>query len=369
MKKLSFCLYLLFLAQASFGMPSSTISKKIVIGILCSSERPRTRTPDRFGVEIIGGVQAGVKYTANGLPQFEFRMLDIGSTLANIPGVIERAYADGIQFFIGLGLSDEVHVAMPVLESKNLLLFTPTASDDDIVKPGGRVFMMFPRLSLVAQKLVETVWAAKIRDVAIINAKNFTHSVQISKKFVDYFNKAGGRVSKIIDVRPGNIDFKALTGQLQGTFSHVFLPLMELDAAEIVTFLSARKSLFPHIKGFIGTNAWGNYFEVMKSYAGTNVNAIVPVVYDWQLKTAENTFFVTNFDRQMKVNLSHLGAFSFDAVLLLKKMLITCGKEKLIKTPAVCLSESMPINLSTGIVTTSYLLNLHREITIVELNK
>jgi ABC-type branched-subunit amino acid transport system substrate-binding protein len=212
----------------------------VQVGVLGEFKRPTAQTGEVFGTVMRRGVDLGAKALAEtpGSGCFKVHDIDFDNSVANIGDVIRSAVRQwGIRYFIGLGTSDQVHAALPALKETGALLFTPTATDDDLNDRANRIVMMFPRNSQMAGAMAAAAAKQGIREVVTVYAENSRFSANMAAEFRESLKRSGGKVVREIAVRTGKVDLEPLLVELRKQpFTHVFAPLYEMDAAQTVSF-------------------------------------------------------------------------------------------------------------------------------------
>ncbi len=363
-KLLTYCLLIcLLISMETQQIKAGTNTDCINLGVLAELKKTYSDTPHRFGLEITNGVKAGIEYLKqkNNGRCFNQIDLDIGGTISNIPEIILKEKR--IKYYIGLGLSHYVSVALNALNQTKGLLITPTAANDELNYSGSRSIMMFPRNSMISKELTQYAFSKGIKNVITVYAENSKTSINSKNGFRKHFSKLGGKVVGEFAVRRNTVNLSQYLNKMKKLeFSHVFLPLLELEATKAVNFFIQNKLT----SSFIGTNGWGNYYEVMNMYLkDKEFNAILPLVYTYRLRNRENDYFIHYVKDKQSVLPSHLSAFSFDSVLLLNKLIETCPNI-VNENIELCLKKSLPLNSTTGLIKDVEILNLKRDIKIYE---
>lgn len=329
------------------------------IAIIGEFSRANAGTQFPFGAEIRRGAELARKQPGSCL---SFHYVDFGNSLANIPGAIKQEHANhGTTLFLGLGVSDQVLAALPALRSINGLLITPTATSDELTGPDSRAILMFPTNSKMAQKLAKETVRRKVKKVDVLYAANNRYSANMSQAFKQAFIEAGGVVSVEAPVRMGNISPDEILPRLrESQASHLFLPLFEVDVAKVVNLL--------HQAGikrtYIGSDSWGVSLKVVRELTKeVPLEAWVPDVYSPDSDFPPNKRFVALYRAAYENAIpTDSSSFSFEGVLLYRKLLAACGVNDLLREPAACLRKVIPYEGISGRVTGSVGLALERPV-------
>ena len=347
----------------SFNIYALESNKCIKIGIIGEYRRPISKTLYPFGTEIWEGVNLSLNQLSN-KNCFEPIKVGFDNSIANIPDAIKKANKNfGIKIFIGLGTTDQVFLALSALNEINGLLITPTASDDDINKLSNRVIMMYPRNSLIAKKIADIALKDKSKRVLVIYAKNIKYSNDMRRDFVEIMNRNGGKIASEIPLRAGNLNLNDILQKVKTIhYSKVFIPLFELDTAEIINFFV--KNDLCH--DFIGSDSWGTYSNVIEYYTnGMKYHASLPLIYDYNIHIKTNFNFVNKYRIENQGhNPEDLTAFSYDAMNLVQSMFKNgCNEDKIVSNIKLCAYKALPFYSTTGMINSITKHNFNRALT------
>ena len=362
--KIAWSFFFVFNLTPILGNTSCT-----TIGVLGEFNRATSRTSQPFGVEIGRGVDIANETLKNSKPCIQLKKFDFGNSISNIRDVIKQANKENIHLFLGLGTTDQVMSAIPTLKETNSLLMTPTASSDQLAIPGTPVIMLFPRNSLISKNLARSAYRSGIQKIGIIYGGNNKYSTDMFQQFSDAFKAMGGKVDFSISLRAGSIQLKPhLETIRKSEATHLFLPLFELDVADVINSLITANP--PIKKMFLGADSWGTFSSVVLHLTqATSFFALMPEVYSMDMPSAENKAFVKAYREHFPgVKPIDLSAFSYDGIILYEKLLKQCPEKDLITIPQKCLKKVLPFQSVTGLIRTSELLSLDRDLRIKTLN-
>lgn len=334
------------------------------VALLGEFKRATARTAQPYGQEIERGARIGYEYVLSKeepLLCADFSTVDINNSVSNVGDSVVREYRERqISLFLGLGSSDQAIAAQEALKKTGTLLLTPTASSERLNVPGSRTIMLFPSNGRLAERIAEDTFATKAQKakLAIFFGANSEYSRDIADRFETAARARGVQSIQKTALRLGGIKKSDLASTPKDT-THVFLPLYELDTARALTHLM---EVIPNAQ-VLGTDSWGTVQRVLRRLLGpTRVHARIPSVYATEFETSENKMFFTSYRGSYGIDPTDLSAFSFDGILLLQKLLKTCGQKRLLETPESCLGSIFPIPLTTGIVRKSNRLAVDRPI-------
>lgn len=324
--------------------------RHLTVGVLGEFKRPTAGTTQPFGAEIEKGARLGLEQP--GAPEasvcLHMELIDIANSIANIPDIIrEAARKKGIHHFLGLGNSDQALAAGEALRETHSVLFTPTASSELLVEGDRRTVLLFPKNGQIAGFLAAQARKRGVKSVSIIYGKNSVYSRDMAELFAQKFEKLGGRVVRTIPVRIGHFSLQSNLDDLRrDDYTHLFLPLYELDVAKILSILQESGIK----KQYIGTDSWGTQSKVIKAIAaGITFDALLPSIYSPTLKTAENESFVAGYRARYGAEPSDLSAFSYDGIRLIRQFAIACpGLVDTGEKTEACLARTLPFQGVTG---------------------
>lgn len=334
------------------------------VGLIGEFERATSRTALPFGSEIRRGATIAVREMVGKKSKIctKLEIVDIKNTLANIPDAINKAYKEKhIRIFLGMGTSDQALVAQRSLKDLDALLFTPTASSDDLNGENKKTVMLFPTNSMIAGELAKEAIRKGIKSLAIVYGENSKYSVDISQAFEATYRKLGGRVTIKIPLRLGKISKKELQKLASMAPQYVLLPLYELDAARVIAYLY--QSRIP-VK-YVGTDSWGTYSEVLKRFTGNvPIHAFFPVIYSPQAPNTINKQFVSKYHKNTGKFPTDLAAFSYDGIKLINRLLSVCSLNRAVRDTSNCLRRALPMDTITGSVRSVYHSSIQRAIQV-----
>ena len=339
----------------------SAFGKCTMIGLLGEFNRKSSGATVHFGNEIKRGAKLAVDYLKKeNQACVDTLPFDINNSIADIPGaIVEAVNAYDVHLFVGLGTTDKSLASRKVLDKTKSILITPTASGNELTK-SNRIITMFPLNDQLAKQLAHVAYKKGARSVLIIYASNSIYSKDMMFAFKKAFEKIGGKVVLSLSQRSGNISLDKHIQKLKELkYSHIFLPLYELDVARVISLLS-RNGIQ---KEYIGSDSWGTYSKlILKLTRNVNFSALVPMIYSPTIKTKTNSYFVKNYMKKFNSKPTDLAAFTFDGVRLYSKMLESCSAEEIRNKTVECLKKSLPFDSITGTIRSSQKLHLDRKV-------
>lgn len=353
-------LLLLLFYGSALGQPCTPI------GLLGEFRTSTGIDSQPFGDEIKHGAEVAQAYLAQQPAHrcMQTTLIDINNSLANVDGHIRQAAQNGVRFFVGLGATAEAMAARRALIDTNSILITPTASSDELLTPDGRTILLYPTSSDIAAMLAEKARRQGIERVLVIYATNNPYSRHMAQLFEKLFFEHGGTIASSFGVRTGRISLTPFTSSIhEKSYTHVFLPLFELDAAK--TILELRHiGRMPH---FIASDAWGTYSQILSGLLnGQRITAIAPVIYDPAHPSMLNRYLVKEFGRRYGRKPTDLGAFTFESILLLDAMLQQCPNRMDHAALLQCISRLLPRESTSGLISRAEGLSLKRPFTALE---
>lgn len=351
---------LLFAKQA----PASQCMK---VGLLGEFTRPTGSTRQPFGQEILRGIELGKLYSKDSSVCVDVSAIDIENSIANIPGHIERAAKNGINVFIGLGISEQALLAKESLDRTRSVLLTPTASSNQLTIKSNRTILLFPKSSEIANKLAMESKKRGYKKVIAVYASNNIYSSEFLSEFSKHF--ADHKHSLIsIGVRAGAATADDLIEQIlkNQDYDAIFLPLFEIDVARILAGL-ARSHM--QTREVIGADSWGTYAEVVSHLANIRyMKGIQPEIYSPTFENKVNQVFVKIYQGQYRGLPTDLAAFSFDALRLAKRMAELCGVDATKWSVNSCAKSALPLDSTTGLISKIDNGALKRDVNIKAIN-
>lgn len=328
--------------------PQTSLGACVKLGLLGEFSRFNSKTAEPFGREIERGVRVALDRLRARPSRIcpEASILDIRNSVANIPDVMKRARSEqGIQIFLGVGSSDQAIIAHQAVKGLDAVLITPTATSDKLNQVNTKVILMSPRDSFIASSLAQSALQRGIRSVGAIYAENSEYSRDITRNFVKSFANSGGTIAFQAAFRSGQLSDEWLTQIDVSHVQEVFLPLYELEAANVISYLIKK---YPTVR-FIGTDSWGTYSSVLRRFVGdVKVTAIFPLLYSAFYPGDANKRFLKHYQMAFGELPSDLAAFSYDGVLLVNQALGHCSLSKLVSATSDCVKESLPFDSTTG---------------------
>lgn len=336
------------------------------IALVGEFKTPSGSLSQPFGDEIRRGAELATAYLTQRPDARCLRLtqIDINNSIANIDGHIREAAQRGIRFFVGLGTTDEALAAQRAIIETGSTLVTPTASSDELLVEKGRTILLYPTNSDIAVRLAEEARRRGVERVLVLYAENKRYSTHLSKAFEREFTARGGTIAGAVGLRAGRISLDASIDRIKRlSFTHIFLPLFELDAAKAI--LSLRQHGIDST--FIASDSWGTYSTVISNLVRPqSVRALAPVIYSASSANALNSFVTDEYRKRYGKRPTDLGAFSFDAVLLIEAILRRCSPETLASQLDQCLTSLLPFESTTGPIQRAAGLALKRQLAVQE---
>ena len=346
--------------------PAAKAEECLNVALLGEFKTPTGSFSQPFGDEIRRGTDVGVDYLArqSGSRCIKLTQIDINNSIANIDGHIRAASKQGIRFFVGLGTTDEALAAHRALGETGSILISPTASSNELLAERGRTILLYPTNADIAAGLAGAARRNKVERTLILYADNKRYSAHLAKVFEQEFSARGGTVVAAIGLRAGRINLEPHLDQIRSlSFTHVFVPLFELDAARAI--LSLRQSGFSPM--FIASDSWGTYSRVIANLIRhQGVRALAPIIYDAKSTSPLNLYLVAEYQKRYARKPTDLGAFSFEAVMLIDAMARSCSAGLLADHLEECLKTVLPLESTTGTIKQSRGLALLRRLTVQE---
>jgi len=205
--------WVLFLVAAAgifAGCPSDT--QEIELAVIV----PETGAWSPYGLEIRRGVEIALQTLQEdpAMPAVNMHWQDTASDPQTAQRLLQEAF-DGTGYAaIGGVMSAEAALMVPIAEQANKVLISPSASDPDLTKTGGRYFFrVFPSDFDEGNRLAKfAVQDLKLETVAILGAESeFGSSVQ--RFFKSSFESEGGEVLATLGYAQGSADWAALAAQ------------------------------------------------------------------------------------------------------------------------------------------------------------
>lgn len=280
-------------------------------------------------------------------PCFTIKILTIAGTNANIPDLLRQAARqENIRIFLGLTSSNQVLPAIGPLQEIKGLLFTLSASHGDLNDRQNRVIFLSPHNSDIAREISNVVYSEGIRRVITIYAEDLWNSKNMMELFSRHFRALGGDIvgeygnfSVWFNLDKNLVEFKNLS------YTHIFLPLPQIDAARVISYFSLNS--LP--RSFIASDPWKEKAETIGNLAkNVKFDAYIPVFYNVLANNRNNLAFVSNYKKLYKAEPVDVSAFSYDSVILLAKMVEVCGVRNLFDQWDSCLEKSLPFDSVTG---------------------
>jgi ABC-type branched-subunit amino acid transport system substrate-binding protein len=357
---LHFGLGIALASQVSFATKLPDCTK---IGILGEFKSLTRGFYQHFGTETRRGAEVAVKWLKQKNARavcFEFENFETDNSVANLPRIIRNAAANGFRLFIGLGISDQAMGAKKVLEETGAILISPTASSTELLGQQGRIVVVYPTNQIIGHSLAQQARARGIEKILSVYVSRGRYSEDMHRHFSDEFIRSGGTL-ETVSIRPQNSNFNEVVEKIKkNNFQFVFAPLFEVDAARLIAAVARHSENIE----YVGTDSWGTYSKVIRRLVkNEKLKAMVPKIYDPEFKTAENQYLVSEFAKGNGSKLpTDLVAFSFDSMLIAHALVQNCPKLTARANVANCLSLSLPISSTMGLLKTHENLGIKREI-------
>lgn len=351
----------LFALFGNLSAIHATSTNCVKIGLLGEFILPTGSTSQPFGEEILRGINVAQALSEKAERCTHIYKIDIANSVANIPGYIKKAARIGIRIFIGLGTSEQAVMAVSSLDETGSVLFTPTASSNDLSLRSNRTIMLFPRNADIAKTLAQEAKRRGFKKVIAAYAKNNIYSSDIYNDFKKYFSD-NRHVVLPIALRSGAATAEPIASLIQKNpdYDAIFLPLFELDVARILSGLAASHT---PVKKIIATDAWGTYSYVISKLASmVNLKGLQPEIYSPSIGNPINRRFVRAYKAKYRRLPSDLAAFSFDSYRLALKMITVCLADPSQWDVLHCLKASLPFHSTTGSISTAQKGALNREV-------
>lgn len=345
-----------------FGSTAIAGCRTVPIGLLGEFKRPTARTTQPFGEEIERGARIGLgeQREQDGDVCLRAEIIDIGNSVANIPEIIRQsARKKGIRLFLGLGTSDQALMAGDALRETGSVLLTPTASSERLKAGDRRTVLLFPGNSEIAEFMALESRRSGIDSVVVVFGENNAYSREMAGLFSKAFQGAGGKIAHSIPIRFGHFSLESSLAILRrNDYTHLFLPLFELDVARIISAL--REAGIS--KKFIGADSWGTSSKVIRAMVeGIRFEALLPSIYSSGIDTRENREFVAKYRAAFGSEPTDLAAFSYDGIRILQRFAAACPKQPDTRQQVeACLQKTLPFKSVTGDISSRQGLALER---------
>ena len=327
---------LILLTLTSFAQAAPCIP----VGILGEFQSASSRASFPYGTEMIRGTAVAID-EAKGQCVRTFE-IDINNSISNIEGRIKKYSREyGIKYFIGLGTSAQVHASIKGIDETGSVLFSPTATDDEIIKRSKNIVLMSPTNHEMLLKVISEVKKMGLKKASIIYGENDIYSRSMAQEFRKLALKVGMQITFEKGIRTGrNTKIEKLNIEALNTSDFLFLPVFELDVIKILGYL--------HAKGFtkkvVGTDSWGSNSKILKTLTPSVVSQLlfsITAYMTTDLKVRENPFF-RSYEKRFKQEPIDISAFSYEAMKLILQLNSKC------QSYAECLNGLKGFAATTG---------------------
>jgi ABC-type branched-subunit amino acid transport system substrate-binding protein len=334
-----------FAAVLTAGSASASTSC-VDVGLIGNFRREFSSAEDPYAREMERGVELALNSIRDRPPCLKIHKLDTNNSIANVADVIGAASKQGVRRFVGLGQSQYALAAMGPLTSTQTFLVSPTASSVELLGDGSRVIMLATKNSAFAESTAAELRRQGVGRVAIIFRSNLVYSREMEASFSAAFKRRGGEIVISFGSASSHFDVKAWALAAKGkTFTHVYMPVYESDAVEVISAILPSKPLIT----FVATNSWNTNAKVLQTLAShPDFSALVPYTYDPAIATTRNQEFVREFRAKFSADPTDLSAYTFESTLLLHQMLAKCKNTVDLAQIRSCFAGQFPFDSVTG---------------------
>lgn len=287
------------------------------VGVLGEFSTTTTRTSYPYGQEIYRGLEIA-KSSIQGTC-FDLIKIDINNNIANVDSLIRKSFKEkSVKYFIGLGTSEQAHAAIQAINDTGSILFTPTATDDELLRKSKNIVLLSSPNSLMARKIATEAKNRGLKNVAIIYGQNNVYSQSMAEFFeteakkvqVNVIYKGGIRIGRRTKIESINLD------KIREADA-VFLPIFEHDVVKVFGFLHKNNSL----NFVIGTDSWGSESKIVSTLPMFVKKKILFSItpYDSSQKSIKENDFYKKYYRLHGTVPMDIAAFSFEALSVLEK--------------------------------------------------
>ncbi|HAJ80687.1 MAG TPA: hypothetical protein DCO75_13060 [Fibrobacteres bacterium] len=178
----------------------------VEIGVLA----PLSGMDAEIGRQIVQGIQLAIdKFGASSDFRIKTVMCDTrGNMLETGRKVQELINEHKVSVIIGPVLSQDAIVAASMLVGKEIVMITPTATDDGIASLGPNIFQMNVPLGILGARMAKYAMDnCMIRDFVIFSPAN-EYGAALSKGFEDEAEKKGAEIIDAVSYEEGTHDFR-----------------------------------------------------------------------------------------------------------------------------------------------------------------
>jgi branched-chain amino acid transport system substrate-binding protein len=335
----SFILALILLTATNFSFAKECIN----VGILGEFKSANSRASFAYGTEMLRGVN--ISLNLNTKKCVEIFEIDINNSISNIDGLIRKNHKEhNITYFIGLGTSSQVHAAIKTVNDENVLLLSPTATDDAILDLSKKIILMSPTNKVMINKIIKEIRRLNLKNAAIIYGANDVYSKSMAESFKKIAKEEKINVVYEKEIRTGhNTKIEGIDIQKVNSSDFIFLPIYELEVVKVIGHLHSLGIK----KGIVGTDSWGSNSKLLSilpkvvfSQILFSINSYIP-----SEKNLQKNIFNIKYKEKYNAEPLDMSAFSYDAMNLILLMTEKC---KSIANPSTCLESLGTINTSTG---------------------
>ncbi len=286
---------------------------------------PETGAWSQYGVEIRRGIEVALEtlQADPAMPEVTMKYLDTTSDPETAGRLLQEAFDAGAYAAIGGVISAEAALMVPIAETAQKVLISPSASDPDLTKTGGRYFFrVFPSDFDEGNRLAKfAVQDLKLTTVAVLGAESqFGSSVQ--RFFIGSFKAEGGEVLATIGYATGTADWDDLAAQAIAVDPQgIYLADLAPGVGHLITALRAA--------GYEGALLTSSAFADPKSVAAAGSNGIYLARAAFNAESPNP--IVQNFSKRYREHYNEdpglFAAHGFDAMMVIGEGLKTAGND------------------------------------------
>ncbi|MCG8335349.1 MAG: ABC transporter substrate-binding protein [Proteobacteria bacterium] len=229
--------------------------------------------------------------------------------------VITELVDEGVVAIIGPSMSQMAETTMAATDQKNVLVFSPTISTDELSDKDDHFIRIMPAVSLQAIKTTEVILNDKINSAAVVyDSSNQKYSEPIYLLFKKTFTEKGGIITYVDNLKEGrNRNLLNMARKInKSSAESLVLITSGIDAAAICQQI---RKLNKSIK-FYGVY-WTKTGSLVERGGRSVEGMTIVAAYEAKPRSARYVQFFSDYRERYKIDPRFNSIFAYEAALIL----------------------------------------------------
>lgn len=229
--------------------------------------------------------------------------------------VITELVDEGVVAILGPSLSQMAETTMAATDQKNILVFSPTVSTDELTDKDDHFIRIMPAVSRQAIKATEVILNDKISSAAVVyDSSNQKYSEPIYQLFEKTFTEKGGTVTYVDNLKEGrNSNFLDMAQKInRSSAESLVLITSGIDAAAICQ--QVRK--FNKLIKFYGVY-WTKTGNIVERGGRSVEGMTIVAAYEAKPRSTRFIQFFSDYRERYKIDPLFNAIFAYEAVSIL----------------------------------------------------